>query len=126
MVVRSQEIDSLGESGMTQLARRVMEMVIGNVARAVGRLANADVDQFVIAADHDHLFAAECGDDVKSFSNETSTHTSTEQSEAKERVGDDDASTRHCLQTRTTIALRARDRRTVSYNGNAGQAAAVC
>lgn len=65
VVVRSQEIDQLGESGSTLLARQIMDAVIGTVARAVRKLAQAGVTRFVIAADHGHLFAAERGDDMK-------------------------------------------------------------
>ncbi|MEI7768445.1 MAG: PglZ domain-containing protein [Chloroflexales bacterium] len=65
IVIRSQEIDSLGESGSTMLARQVMGTIIGNVARAVRKLAGAGVEHIVITADHGHLFAVERGDDMK-------------------------------------------------------------
>ena len=65
VLVRSQEIDALGELGNTLLSRQVMDMVVANVARAVRRLAAAGVGQMVITADHGHLFADERGDDMK-------------------------------------------------------------
>lgn len=57
VVVRSQEIDALGEGGF-DLARHVMGAVVGNLSRAVRKLAEAGIERFVIAADHGHLFAA--------------------------------------------------------------------
>ena len=65
VVVRSQEIDQLGESGSTLLARQIMDVIVANVARAVRKLAQAGVTRFVITADHGHLFATERGDDMK-------------------------------------------------------------
>ncbi|MGV8080971.1 MAG: PglZ domain-containing protein [Syntrophales bacterium] len=65
LLVRSQEIDSLGEGASDFLARQVMDTVIGNVARAVRKLAALGVEHFVIAADHGHLFSREKGDDMK-------------------------------------------------------------
>ena len=65
LVVRSQEIDSLGEGASDFLARQVMDTLIGNVARAVRKLAAGGVEHFVIAADHGHLFNREKGDDMK-------------------------------------------------------------
>ncbi len=55
IAVRSQEIDALGE--MATMARRVMDDVIGNVARAVRKLAKLGFASFVITADHGHQFA---------------------------------------------------------------------
>jgi hypothetical protein len=65
IVIRSQEIDTLGESGSTLLARRLMESSIGAVARGVRKLHQAGIAHFVISADHGHLFAAARGDDMK-------------------------------------------------------------
>jgi hypothetical protein len=56
IVVRSQEIDALGEGISTLLARQVIDTAIGNVSRAVKRLASVGISRFVIAADHGHLF----------------------------------------------------------------------
>ncbi len=58
VVVRSTEIDSIGEGGSNHLARQVIDTAIGNVARAVRKLADLGIERFVIAADHGHLFAS--------------------------------------------------------------------
>ena len=65
VVVRSTELDSLGENEDDQLARQAMETVIGNLARAVRKLAAAGIAHFVITADHGHLFGLRKGDDMK-------------------------------------------------------------
>lgn len=59
VVVRSQEIDKAGEDGFTFLARQVMDTVIGNVARAIRKLAAAGIEHFVVSADHGHHFSQE-------------------------------------------------------------------
>lgn len=59
VLVRSVEIDSMGEGGNTFLARQVMDTAINNVARAVRRLAGLGISRFVITADHGHLFVQE-------------------------------------------------------------------
>jgi hypothetical protein len=64
LVVRSQEIDSLGEKH-EMLARQVMETVIGNIARAVRRLAALGYERFVVTADHGHQFSSRKEDDMK-------------------------------------------------------------
>ena len=46
VLVRSQEIDFAGESDGSLLARQVMETVIGNLARAVRKLAAAGIALF--------------------------------------------------------------------------------
>jgi len=56
VLVRSVEIDSMGEGGNTFLARQVMDTAINNVARAIKRLAGMGISKFVVAADHGHLF----------------------------------------------------------------------
>lgn len=58
VMVRSQEIDHAGETGFTFQARRIMDTVIDNLARAVRKLAAAGVEHAVITADHGHLFFA--------------------------------------------------------------------
>ncbi|MGH3694797.1 MAG: PglZ domain-containing protein [Pseudonocardiaceae bacterium] len=58
VVVRSQEIDQVGEAGFTYHARQVMDTVIENLARAVRKLAAAGVAHAVVTADHGHLFFA--------------------------------------------------------------------
>lgn len=65
ILVRSQEIDALGEQGLSHLARQVMGTVIGNIGRAVRKLADVGVTSFVVTADHGHQFAREKGDDMK-------------------------------------------------------------
>lgn len=65
IVVRSQEIDILGEAGQSHLARQVMDTVIANVARGVRKIATLGVERIVVTADHGHLFAEERGDDMK-------------------------------------------------------------
>lgn len=57
VVVRSQEIDHAGETGFTFQARQVMDTVIGNLARAIRKLAAAGIEHAVVTADHGHLFA---------------------------------------------------------------------
>ncbi|MEU5880833.1 PglZ domain-containing protein [Spirillospora sp. NPDC047279] len=58
VVVRSQEIDKVGEAGFTFHARQVMDTVIDNIARAIRKLAAAGVGHAVVTADHGHLFFA--------------------------------------------------------------------
>ena len=58
LIVRSQALDLVGEGGITQ-ARRVMDMVIADLARAVRKLAAVGIAEAVVAADHGHLFALE-------------------------------------------------------------------
>lgn len=65
VVVRSQEIDSLGESHEDWLARQVMDTCIGNVARAIRKLARAGIEHFVVTADHGHQFALKKGEDMQ-------------------------------------------------------------
>jgi hypothetical protein len=64
LVVRSQEIDSLGEKHEL-LARQLMDTVIGNLARAVRRLASLGYERFVITSDHGHQFSSRKEDDMK-------------------------------------------------------------
>lgn len=65
IVVRSQEIDFVGEMDGDLLARQVMDTVIGNLARAVKKLAAAGIENFVITADHGHQFSVRKEDDMK-------------------------------------------------------------
>lgn len=65
VVVRSQEIDALGENVDELTARAAMESVIGNVARAIRKLASAGIENFVITADHGHQFSIRKDDDMK-------------------------------------------------------------
>lgn len=59
LIVRSLEIDAMGEGGNTFLARQVMDTAINNIARAIKRLAGMGISRFVVAADHGHLFIDE-------------------------------------------------------------------
>lgn len=63
VIVRSQEIDHAGETGFTFQARQVMDTVIDNLARALGKLAKAGIEHAVVSADHGHLFFANDRDD---------------------------------------------------------------
>ena len=65
LVVRSQEIDALGENVDELTARAAMEGVIGNVARAIRKLASAGIENFVVTADHGHQFSIRKDDDMK-------------------------------------------------------------
>jgi hypothetical protein len=58
IVVRSQEIDQVGEEGQSLWVRQAMDTVIDNLARGVRKLSTAGVERSVIAADHGHLFFA--------------------------------------------------------------------
>ncbi len=68
VVVRSQEIDFAGEMDGDMLSRQVMDSVIGNLARAVKKLAGVGIEHFVIAADHGHQFSLRKDDDMKTDS----------------------------------------------------------
>lgn len=65
LVVRSQEIDALGESDNEWLASQIVDNVIGNLARAVRKLAGCGVEHFVIAADHGFLFGQRKHEDMR-------------------------------------------------------------
>lgn len=65
VVVRSQEIDELGEKGNDWLARRAMAEVLGDLSRAIRKLARAGLERFVVTADHGHQFGLRKGDDMK-------------------------------------------------------------
>ena len=56
LIVRSQSIDKTGETDGGYMARQIMDAVLGNVARAVRKLAKLGVEYFVITADHGHQF----------------------------------------------------------------------
>ena len=65
VIVRSQEIDALGENIDELTARAAMGSVIGNVARAIRKLASAGIENFVVSADHGHQFSIRKDDDMK-------------------------------------------------------------
>ncbi len=68
ILVRSTEIDEFGESGQSHVARQVMATVLGNLVRAVRKLAAAGVCRFVLATDHGYQFIDEKGDEMKTDS----------------------------------------------------------
>jgi hypothetical protein len=65
VVVRSQEIDFVGEMDGDLLARQVMDTIIANLAKAVNRLAGVGIENFVITADHGHQFSMRKEDDMR-------------------------------------------------------------
>jgi hypothetical protein len=65
ILVRSQDIDAVGEAGVGLVAQQAMATVIPNLARAVHRLSKAGIHRFVVAADHGHLLDAAQDDDMK-------------------------------------------------------------
>lgn len=57
IVVTSQEIDRLGEDAEDEAeARRYMDEVLEKLRKGIRRLSALGVEQFVVAADHGHLF----------------------------------------------------------------------
>ena len=64
VVVRSQEVDALGEMVEGWTARQVMDTVLGNIARAAHKLAGLGIERFVVAADHGHLFGSRKEEDM--------------------------------------------------------------
>lgn len=68
IVIRSQEIDELGESGKDILVRQTMDSVIGNLARAVRKLARIGVEAFVITADHGYQYSMSKDEDMRADS----------------------------------------------------------
>ena len=68
VVVRSQEIDALGEGGDDWLARQTMDSVVGNVARGVRKLAGLGIANFVIVADHGYQFSLRKEEDMRTDS----------------------------------------------------------
>jgi hypothetical protein len=59
VVVRTQEIDALGEGPSLYLARKLMSDIIGDVRTATDRLAGLGFETFVYAADHGHVLLPE-------------------------------------------------------------------
>ncbi|MCP3372775.1 PglZ domain-containing protein [Bradyrhizobium cajani] len=59
IIIRSTEIDAAGENATTTTyARRLMDNVVEDLARCLGRPAAIGVGEAVVAADHGHLFFA--------------------------------------------------------------------
>jgi hypothetical protein len=65
VVIRSQEIDFVGEIDGDLLARQVMDTITGNLARAVKKLAQVGIENFVITADHGHQFSIRKDEDMR-------------------------------------------------------------
>ena len=65
IIVTSQEIDSLCESGDSLLARQVMSQIILNLKRAIYHLLEIGIEEFVISADHGYLLGNEIGKELK-------------------------------------------------------------
>src|SRR5262249_4983308 len=65
VVIRSQEIDFVGEIDGDLLARQVMDTIIGNLARAVKKLAHVGIENFVMTADHGHQFSIRKDEDMR-------------------------------------------------------------
>jgi hypothetical protein len=65
VVVRSQEIDFMGETDGDLLARQVMDTIIGNIARGVKKLASTGIENFVITGDHGHQFSMRKDEDMR-------------------------------------------------------------
>ena len=57
------QLESFQDNELT--ARAAMEGVIGNVARAIRKLASAGIENFVVTADHGHQFSIRKDDDMK-------------------------------------------------------------
>ena len=65
IIVTSQEIDSLCESGESLLARQVMSQIILNLKRAIYHLSEIGIEEFVVSADHGYLLGNEIGKELK-------------------------------------------------------------
>jgi len=59
VVVRTQEIDELGEGQSLYLARKLMSDIIGDIRAATDRLAGMGFETFVYASDHGHVLLPE-------------------------------------------------------------------
>ena len=59
LVVRTQDIDALGESLNLYQARKLMSETLGEMRRAAGRLASLGFQQLVFSADHGHVLLPE-------------------------------------------------------------------
>jgi len=65
VLVRSQDIDAVGEADVGLVAQQAMATVIPNLARAVHRLSHSGITRFVVSADHGHLLDEAQDDDMK-------------------------------------------------------------
>ena len=65
VVITSQEIDAVGESDNTTLARTIMETLLSNLSRGLRKLGELGCRTIVVAADHGYLFGDELDTDMK-------------------------------------------------------------
>lgn len=65
LIITSQEIDSLCESGESILARQAMSQIILNLKRAIYHLLELGIEEFIISADHGYLLGNEMGKELK-------------------------------------------------------------
>ncbi|MBI4306997.1 MAG: PglZ domain-containing protein [Chloroflexi bacterium] len=59
LVVRTQDIDAIGENLSLHLARKLMSEMLGDMRRAAGRLASLGFQHLVFSADHGHVLLPE-------------------------------------------------------------------
>ena len=59
LVVRTQDIDALGENLNSYLARKLMSSILGEMKGAAGRLASLGFQHLVFSADHGHVLLPE-------------------------------------------------------------------
>ncbi len=65
VVVRSQEIDAVGEADEDLAARQAMGSILDNLVRAMKRLAKCGIQSFAVAADHGHLYSLRKEEDMR-------------------------------------------------------------
>ncbi len=65
IIVTSQEIDSICESGKGLIAKEIMNKITVQIKRAIYTLRRLGVEIFVITADHGYLFGPEISKDMK-------------------------------------------------------------
>lgn len=65
VVVTAQEIDEMGETGNAPLARRTMDEMLTQIARAIRTLVGLGCQRVILCADHGYLFADELDSDMK-------------------------------------------------------------
>lgn len=65
IVVTSQEIDQICETGDTLIARTTMDRILNYIARAARNLAQAGVRTIIITSDHGFIFGDEIESDMK-------------------------------------------------------------
>jgi len=65
LLIRSQDIDAIGEQDDIHRARSFISRIISDLQRAIGRLARAGIEEFVITADHGYLLREDISDAMK-------------------------------------------------------------